>query len=61
MTRGKIMRDTNAGPGIVFVNGEQKSFTLESHWKSILDRIAIRMRAMECACRVVLQRCEIAF
>ena len=28
------MRDTNAGPGIVFVNGEQKPFTLESHWKS---------------------------
>lgn len=34
MTRGKIMRDTNAGPGIVFVNGEQKTFTLETHWKS---------------------------
>jgi hypothetical protein len=28
------MRDTNAGTGIVFVNGEQKNFTLETHWKS---------------------------
>ena len=34
MSRGKIMRDTNAGPGIVFVDGAQKSFTLEAHWKS---------------------------
>lgn len=34
MPRGKIMRDTNAGPGIVYINGEQKSFTLETHWKS---------------------------
>jgi hypothetical protein len=34
MTRGKIMRDTNAGPGIIFVSGEQKPFTLENHWKS---------------------------
>ena len=34
MARGKIMRDTNAGPGIVFVNGEQKEFRLEQHWKS---------------------------
>lgn len=28
------MRDTNAGPGIVFINGEQKEFRLEQHWKS---------------------------
>lgn len=28
------MRDTNAGPGIVFVDGERKQFTLETHWKS---------------------------
>lgn len=28
------MRDTNAGAGIVFVNGEQKEFLLEQHWKS---------------------------
>lgn len=34
MPRGKIMRDTNAGPGIVFVNGEQKEFRLEQHWTS---------------------------
>ena len=34
MTRGKIMRDTNAGPGIVYVDGVQKTFTLETHWKS---------------------------
>jgi hypothetical protein len=34
MVRGKIMRDTNVGPGIVLVNGEQKVFSLESHWKS---------------------------
>lgn len=32
--RGKILRDTNSGAGIVFVNGEQKQFTLEQHWKS---------------------------
>lgn len=34
MSRGKIMRDTNAGSGIVFIDGEQKTFTLESNWKS---------------------------
>ena len=34
MARGKIMRDTNAGPGIVSINGEQMQFTLETHWKS---------------------------
>jgi hypothetical protein len=34
MARGKIMRDTNAGPGIVSLNGEQKPFTLEDHWRS---------------------------
>lgn len=34
MLRGKVMRDTNAGPGIVYVNGEQKEFLLEQHWKS---------------------------
>lgn len=28
------MRDTNAGPGIVFVNSTQKEFQLEHHWKS---------------------------
>lgn len=32
--RGKILRDTNSGSGIVFINGEQKQFTLEQHWKS---------------------------
>ncbi|MFM2111595.1 MAG: hypothetical protein RLZZ271_255 [Pseudomonadota bacterium] len=32
--RGKILRDTNAGEGIVFVAGEQKRFTLEQHWKA---------------------------
>ena len=34
MSRGKILRDTNAGTGIIFVDGEQKTFTLETHWKS---------------------------
>lgn len=34
MLRGKILRDTNAGAGLLFVNGEQKAFTLETHWKS---------------------------
>lgn len=28
------MRDTHAGSGIVYVNGEQKEFRLEDHWKS---------------------------
>jgi hypothetical protein len=32
--RGKILRDTNAGEGIIFVNGVQKIFTLEKHWRS---------------------------
>lgn len=34
MQRGKILRDTNTGPGILHVNGQQKEFTLERHWKS---------------------------
>lgn len=34
MIRGKILRDTNSGPGVVVVDGVQKTFTLETHWKS---------------------------
>ena len=34
MIRAKILRDTANGSGIIFINGEQKSFTLEKHWKS---------------------------
>ncbi|MFC0820835.1 hypothetical protein [Moraxella marmotae] len=33
MARGKIFRDTAVGNGVVFVNGVQKTFTLEDHWK----------------------------
>ncbi len=32
--RGKILRDTNAGPGLVNVDGQQHQFTLEGAWKS---------------------------
>lgn len=32
--RGKILRDTNAGPGLLSSAGNQHPFTLESHWKS---------------------------
>lgn len=32
--RGKILRDTNAGPGLLSIDGNQHPFTLESHWKS---------------------------
>jgi hypothetical protein len=32
--RGKILRDTNAGPGLVIVDGQQHQFTLEGTWKS---------------------------
>lgn len=32
--RGKILRDTNAGPGLLSSGGNQHPFTLESHWKS---------------------------
>ena len=32
--RGKILRDTNAGPGLVNVDGQQHQFTLEGMWKS---------------------------
>ena len=32
--RGKILRDTNAGPGLVNVDGQQHQFTLEGVWKS---------------------------
>lgn len=31
--RGVIMRDTNAGPGMILVNGVKKTFTLEQHWQ----------------------------
>jgi len=34
MARGKVMRDTNAGSGIVSLSGEQKPFTLEANWRS---------------------------
>ncbi|WP_027865664.1 hypothetical protein [Massilia alkalitolerans] len=32
--RGKILRDTNTGPGLLSSNGTQHPFTLETHWKS---------------------------
>ena len=32
--RGRILRDTNAGPGLVTVEGKQYSFTLEDMWTS---------------------------
>jgi hypothetical protein len=32
--RGKILRDTNAGPGLLSIDGVQHPFTLEAHWKS---------------------------
>lgn len=32
--RGKILRDTNAGPGLLSSSGTQHPFTLETHWKS---------------------------
>jgi hypothetical protein len=31
--RGKVLRDTNAGPGLLVVEGTQYPFTLEAHWK----------------------------
>ncbi|MFT3777315.1 MAG: hypothetical protein QM772_03375 [Ottowia sp.] len=34
MERGKVLRDTSAGDGIVFVGGGQKVFSLERHWRS---------------------------
>jgi hypothetical protein len=32
--RGRVLRDTNAGPGLVTVEGKQYSFTLEDMWVS---------------------------
>ena len=32
--RGKILRDTSTGDGLVFVEGKQHPFRLEGHWKS---------------------------
>ena len=34
MARGKILRDTNAGDGIIFVGEKQVPFSLEKHWRS---------------------------
>jgi hypothetical protein len=32
--RGKILRDTSAGPGLIVIDGQQYPFTLEGIWKS---------------------------
>lgn len=32
--RGKVLRDTSAGPGLIMVDGQQYSFQLEGIWKS---------------------------
>lgn len=32
--RGKILRDTSAGPGLIMADGQQYSFSLEGLWKS---------------------------
>lgn len=34
--RGRVLRDTNAGPGLLTVDGKQYSFTLEEMWQSEL-------------------------
>lgn len=34
MIHGKILRDTNSGPGVLVIEGAHKTFTLEDHWKS---------------------------
>lgn len=33
-SRGTILRDTQAGPGLLSVGGRQLPFTLEQHWRS---------------------------
>lgn len=32
--RGKVLRDTNAGPGLLMVEGQQYAFALEGQWRS---------------------------
>ena len=32
--RGRVLRDTSAGPGLLAVDGKQYSFTLEGSWRS---------------------------
>jgi len=32
--RGRVLRDTNAGPGLLIVDGQQYPFTLEGVWRS---------------------------
>ena len=34
LKRGKVLRDTNAGPGLLTVEGKQYTFTLEEMWTS---------------------------
>lgn len=34
--RGRVLRDTNAGPGLLAAGGKQYSFTLENMWQSEL-------------------------
>ncbi len=34
--RGRVLRDTNVGPGLLTVHGKQYAFTLEDMWKSEL-------------------------
>ena len=32
--RGKVLRDPNAGPGLMIVEGQQHAFFLEGFWQS---------------------------
>ncbi len=32
--RAKVLRDTNAGPGLLSIDGKQHPFSLEAHWRS---------------------------
>lgn len=34
MERGTVLRDANAGDGLIYVGGSQKKFSLERHWRS---------------------------
>ena len=34
VVRGRVLRDTSSGEGLLFVDGRQVAFRLEGHWKS---------------------------
>lgn len=65
LQRGTILRDTQAGPGLISVAGRQLSFTLEQHWRSerpplVGARVDVQLKGDELAGLTLVDDAQLA-